>query len=107
MMIKKMNSGGLIAELGNGTLFTGVVSSEGIPVGVCFTNNEDKALDENSIVLQITSDKAVVSYIDLMMRYLSELMKTLDNDSDEVIHIIEQIEEFRDSVKHLMPEKAE
>lgn len=102
-MIKKNSNGMLIAELGNGTLYTALVFYEGVPCGLAFTNNKDGTLDEESIVLQITSSNALASYMDLTMRYLKELMKTSDGGSSEVDSMLKGIEEFQDSIKHMMP----
>lgn len=106
-MITRMDNGCLHVLLGEGTVYTGVISKDGIPVGVGFSNSTNKTLDENSIFLQMTSEKAMVSYMDLMMRYFTELLKMSDQDSEELEALKGNIDEFRASVQHLMPKREE
>lgn len=104
-MITKNENGTLHAVLGEGTLYTGVASHEGLPVGIVFTNNEDQSLDDKSVFIQMTTREALVSYMDLTMRYFTELIKASEQDTSELQSMQNGIDEFRLSIGHLMPKK--
>lgn len=104
-MIKKGVDGTLVAELGKGTLFTAIATSDGYPVGLAFTNNEDGSLGEDSIVIQVTSQEALASYMDLAMRYFKEMIRVSGEVSQEVVNLLVGIQDFQESIKHVLPKK--
>lgn len=98
-----MNNGSLNVELGKGTLYTAVASQDGYPVGLAFTNNKDGTLDNMSIVIQITTEEALASYLDLTMRYLKLLMETSENGVEDIPILLGEIQDFQNSIKYMLP----
>lgn len=101
-MISRLDNGSVLAVLGEGTLYTSVVTSEGKPVGVSFTSKSNGTFGENDIILQLTTIQAVTSYVDTIFRFISLVAE--DNGEGAVV---DELEKVRKSIQKYMPkEKA-
>lgn len=101
-MIQKLDNGATLITLGEGTVFTGLAKAVGhdIPIGICFTNQKGEGLNpDGSVVIQITNDKAVASYIMALLR----LMETWDEDKGSQFSKI--IEDFKSDLEPLLPKE--
>lgn len=98
-MISKMEDGTVFLKMGDGTLFTSVVTTtDGDPVGISFSNSPNKL--EDGVVFQITSMEGLAGF----MRPLVNLMDKWNTENDEIV--TEEIKELRDTLEPFFPIKA-
>lgn len=70
-MIRKLENGNTLITLGEGTVFTGnaFANDDKKPFGIFFTNKLTFTKEE-AVIIQLSSDKAVASYLMSLVRYL-------------------------------------
>lgn len=96
-MIQKLENGNTLITLGEGTVFTGNVHVNGDdkPFGIYFTNEKGKSAD--AVIIQITSDKAVASYIMALLR----LLEAWEDDKESQFTKI--VESFKRVLEPMLP----
>lgn len=98
-MIERQDGKTLIT-LGEGTVFTGMVMSgdDTRPVGIGFS--DPKNPDIGPIIFVMPSNRAVASYLSVLIRFLEGHMTEADKGTEGVAHLLELKE-------HLAPLMAE
>lgn len=94
-MISKMEDGTVFLRMGEGTLYSSVVKSNGQPIGICFSNSKEKLQD--AVVFQITSMEGLAGFT----RPLINLFEEWNTDNNE--DVANEIDEFRDFLKPFFP----
>lgn len=99
-MIEKLNNGNTLITLGEGTVFTGNVSSENDekPFGIYFSDKESKS--ENAVIIALPSSKAVASYMMTLVRFMDAYV---DENTD--IQMVKAIESLKKDLEPLLPKK--
>lgn len=99
-MIKKFENGTTVIVLGEGTVFSGNIHVENskLASGICFTNNQQTTgnPNEDSIIIQITNEKAVASYIMALLRVL----ETWEDDKESKFQKI--VNDFKKDLEPLL-----
>lgn len=96
-MIRKLDSGETVITLGEGTVFTGNVhaNENEKPFGIYFTNEKGKSKD--AVIIQITNEKAVASYVMALLRLIEEW----EDDKDS--KFISIVENFKKDLEPMLP----
>lgn len=98
-MISKLEDGTVFLKMGDGTLFSSVVlTKEGDPIGICFSNSADKL--EDGVIFQITSMAGLAGF----MRPLVNLFDRWNTENNEMAS--KEIKELRDTIEPFLPIKA-
>lgn len=97
-MIKKLENGSTLITLGEGTVYTGnvYVGDSNVASGIYFTNTKGKS--DDAVIMQITTEKAVASYLMSLLRLLETWVD--DKESD----LFKVIDGFKEQLNPLLPE---
>lgn len=92
-MIRKLENGSTLIELGKGTVHVGNIKVKGEekPFGIAFSNDKNLNKLENLIIFQITSNEAIASYIMALVYLIEELNDHEDTQIKEVSEAIESL----------------
>lgn len=96
-MIKKLENGNTLIALGKGTVYTGnvYVGDSTVSSGIYYTNVKGKS--DGAVIMQITDEKAVASYLMSLLRHLETWVD--DEDSD----LYKVVDGFKSVLEPLMP----
>lgn len=96
-MIQKLDNGATIITLGKGTVFTGnvYVDDSEVSSGIVFTDKKGAVNTDNSVIIQITDETSVASYIMALIR----VVETWSDDS----RFKSIIESFKDDLVKMLP----
>jgi len=99
-LIRILENGNTLITLGEGTVFTGnvYVGKDDIASGIYYSNKKGKS--DDAVILQITNEKAVASYIMSLVR----LLETWDIDKES--HFSKTIEGFKRDLEPLLPKQS-
>ncbi|MEX3625455.1 hypothetical protein [Viridibacillus arvi] len=93
-MIRKLENGNTLITLGEGTAFTGNIYADDDkkPFGIFFTNQQTPTIEDGAaVIIQLTSDKAIASYLMALTKYLEA-------------HTDTDMKEFHEAVQKLKKE---
>lgn len=100
-MIKKLENGTTVIQLGKGTVFTGnvYINDNREASGIYFTNEKDGKKPKEDIVIEITDMSGIASYLVSLFRVL----ETWDIDDEEKSKAFrEELSDFQTTLeKHL------
>lgn len=96
-MIKKLDNGNTIITLGEGTVFSGNVSTENGqgPFGIYFSNQPEKT--DEAVIIHLSGKSGIASYLMGLVRYLEA------HSTDDLIELHETIEKLKAELEPLLP----
>lgn len=97
-MIRKLDNGSTVITLGEGTVYSGLVTVEGYdrPFGISFSNQKGENIDPNgTVIFEVQTNEAVASYLMSLVRLLETWDKNKDSDfSKHVENLKRDLEKF-------------
>ena len=112
-MIRQLENGVRVVELGKGTTFVSqvLISDNNLSSGIAFTNkNDDGTIGEESVIIEITNEEGVNSYINAIFDLIQSWEnsdKCIDNkvEDHKVIHLRDYITKDINNIGELPNDK--